>query len=80
MTIRSGKVGARSDGDYDYMTFWIECDKCHKSFGDDGTIVRFKDAVSLKKSIGFKSLKINGRWYEYCPECVKRVDAERKEE
>ena len=74
--IRSGKVGLRSDGDYDYDVFYIICDKCRRSFGGDDEITHFSDAVKLKKKLGFKSFQRDGKWYEFCRSCSKTIKEE----
>lgn len=69
--IQSGKIGMRSDGDYDYKVFWLQCDNCHARYGYDDEILSFTKAVEYKKQIGFRSILRNGKWYELCPDCAK---------
>ncbi len=47
------------------------CDGC----GDElVTEYDFYDAVDAKKAAGWKSVRINGEWEDYCPECMKRLN------
>ena len=74
--IQGGKVGMRSDGDYDYEMFWLRCDNCGELFGRDNDITSFDEIVKLKKQLGFKSFKKDGKWYEFCPNCRTQVESE----
>ena len=65
-----GKVGLRSDGDYDYKTYCIRCDSCHKDIDSDFT--SFEEAVKAKRKYGVKSIKTENGWVELCSGCYKK--------
>ena len=46
--------------------FVLYCDYCGY---EEGNIPNFDDAVILKKREGWKSMKIDDGWEDYCPEC-----------
>ena len=76
MIVNCGKVGLRSDGDYDYEMFVVRCDSCKKIWGDkpqDKVLTTFKEAVDYRKRIGIRSVKIFGKWFDFCPACYKSV-------
>jgi len=78
MIISSKVGGPRSDGDYDYVVYWIRCDGCGKDYGYDEShpLLNFSDVVTLKKRLGFLSTNRSGAWREYCPECRKKMQTE----
>lgn len=44
----------------------LQCDYCSNYV--DG-LIDFKDAVDYKKANGWKSEKIEGEWFDKCPNC-----------
>ena len=85
--IKSGKIGLRSDGGYDCMTYSVSCDRCGRTYHNDGRGGRpaddyqwttFRAAVEGKKKLGFRSVCRIDRWYDLCPECYKEFAINRK--
>jgi hypothetical protein len=54
-----------------FDTYDIVCDNCGEETNED--FDSFQEAVEWKKdkSNGWKSKKVNGKWEDHCPECVK---------
>lgn len=73
MSIEKAKVGLRSDFDFDYELFTPTCDLCGDMLDDE---YDFYDAVEAKKAAGWRSKKIDGEWYDICPDCQEKMNRE----
>ncbi len=76
--IKSGKIGMRSDGDYDYKIFVIICDRCKKVFRNQQQdysegFSSFQEAVNAKRLLGIRSVKAPTGWIELCPACYEKT-------
>ena len=48
----------------------LQCDFCSNCVDE---LIDFKDAVDYKKANGWKSEKIEGEWFDKCPNCQGQV-------
>jgi hypothetical protein len=67
-------IEKRYDGHDDYNDYdgtlschyTLVCDHCG---AESGHFIDFYDAVSEKKNYGYKSVNINGEWFDICSNC-----------
>jgi len=53
--------------DKQYDKFLLICDICVDPASC--TFFEFDEAVNYKREFGWKSQKLNGHWYDICPDC-----------
>ena len=49
------------------------CDGCYENLDPE---YDFYDAVDAKKAAGWRSKKVDGEWFDYCPDCQKKAEEE----
>lgn len=53
----------------EYGKYTLICDIC--GAGTDQEFDSFQDAIDEREDIGWKSKRVDGEWFDICPDCIE---------
>jgi hypothetical protein len=62
------------DRDYDFNTLTVNCDGagCFDTLDFDDVNVDWDEVLAELRAKGWRSIKVNGEWFHYCPVCERK--------